>query len=76
MILPTKRISGDRSLLGAGARILRQLTRPQTLGRLWELLGRDDGQPLPYDRFILSLDMLFLIGAVELSDGRLRRSSK
>jgi hypothetical protein len=76
MILPTKRISGDRCLLGIGARILRHIERPQTVGRLWELLGRDGAQPLPYDWFILALDLLFLIGAIEVTDGRIRRSNQ
>lgn len=75
MILPTKRMSGDRCLLGVGARILRQLKRPQTVSRLWETLGRDGGQPLPYDWFILALDMLFVVGAIENVDGRIRRTS-
>jgi hypothetical protein len=76
VILPTKRIAGDRCLVGVGARILRQLKRPQTVGRLWELLGRDDGQDVPYDWFILSLDLLFLLGAVDLIEGRVRKSSR
>ena len=62
-------------MLGVGARILRQLKRPQTVSRLWESLGRDGGQSLPYDWFILALDMLYVVGAIENVDGRIRRIS-
>ena len=73
MILPTKRIDADRSLLGLGARVLRRLERPKTVSRLWEEISRDEGRRVTYDWFVLSLDLLFMTGAVELRDGRLHR---
>ena len=73
MILPTKRISADKALVGLGARVLRQLRHPQTVSRLWEAIGRDSGASVPYDWFVLSLDLLFLIGAVEYHEGRIRK---
>lgn len=73
MILPTKRISADKALVGLGARVLRQLLHPQTVSRLWEGVQRDSGAGVPYDWFVLSLDMLFLIGALEYHDGRLMK---
>ena len=73
MILPTKRIDADRSLLGLGLRVLRRLERPKTVSRLWEEISRDEGRRVTYDWFVLSLDLLFMTGAVEIREGRLHR---
>lgn len=73
MILPTKRMPSDRCLLGVGARVLRQLRRPETVSRLWETLMRDGNEAVPYDWFILSLDLLFVVGAVEFIEGRVQK---
>lgn len=75
MILPTKRLPSDRCLLGVGARVLRQLRRPQTVSRLWETVSRDENESIPYDWFIMSLDLLFVIGAVEFIEGRIQKVS-
>ncbi len=72
MILPTKRISADKALIGLGARVLRQLRQPQTVSHLWETVQRDTGATVSYDWFILSLDLLYLIGAIEYHEGRIR----
>jgi hypothetical protein len=79
MILPSKHLSQDRALLTVGARILQHLSQPKTVSALWEELprqnatGRDTAPPLRYDGFVLTLDLLFLIEAVELQDGLLTR---
>lgn len=38
MILPTKRLSQDRSLLYVGGEILRLVNEPKTVSRLWQEL--------------------------------------
>jgi hypothetical protein len=63
----------DRCLLGVGARVLRQLRRPETVSRLWETLMRDGNEAVPYDWFILSLDLLFVVGAVDFIEGRVQK---
>jgi hypothetical protein len=77
VILPTKGISADRALLSIGASLLKRLDRPKTVSRLWEDL-RDRHttllQNVSYDWFVLALDLLFAIRAVEFEDGRLRRT--
>ena len=78
MILPSKHLSQDRALLTVGAAILQKLSRPATVSALWEKMPRAAKDkkappPLRYDGFVLSLDLLFLIGAVELRDGLLVR---
>lgn len=77
MILPSKYLSPDRALLTVGARILEILRQPKTVSALWEELPRQDGESrtstLSYDIFVLALDILFLIGTIELADGLLKR---
>ncbi len=80
MILPSKHLSQDRALLTVGAAVLRHLSHPVTVSELWEQLPRSVGDqkappPLRYDGFVLALDLLFLIGAVELRDGLLVRGT-
>jgi hypothetical protein len=77
MILPTKGLAADRALLSVGAELLRRLDRPKTVSRLWEQVSqRQRGllETIPYDWFLLSLDLLYLWRAVDLEDGRLRRT--
>lgn len=80
MILPSKHLSQDRALLTVGAAILRHLKHPVTVSALWEQMPRSAGDqkappPLRYDGFVLALDLLFLIGALELRDGLLVRGA-
>lgn len=72
MILPTKHVNLSQSLLGLGARVLRQLDRPTTPSRLWEKLRAVDEFP-SYHRFLLALDLLYACDAVELDSGLIRR---
>ena len=80
MILPSKHLSQDRALLTVGAAILRQLLHPVTVSALWEQMPRSvvdqkASSPLRYDGFVLALDLLFLIGAIELREGLLVRGA-
>ncbi|MDX2101411.1 MAG: ABC-three component system middle component 6 [Alphaproteobacteria bacterium] len=76
MILPTKHVRPDRALIGVGAEVLDILKRPMTMSRLWdEMRGRRSiHAPIDYQWFILSLDLLFMIGAVDFDRGLVRRS--
>lgn len=80
MILPSKHLHQDRALLTVGATILRNLSRPATVSALWEqtLCAVEEKKAqftLRYDEFVLALDVLFLVGAVELRDGLLVRGT-
>ena len=72
MILPTKHITVENSLLGVGAIILVHLQRPTTVSTLWEKL-RILPEISTYERFTLGLDLLFMINAIELNEGKLRK---
>lgn len=80
MILPSKHISPDRSLLAVGGEILGQLPRPRTVSEVWEAVRRDRearGAPrLAFDWFVLALTFLYAISAVRLDDGRLTTEAR
>ena len=81
MILPTKHIRTDRALIGIGAEILRCLDRPATMSQLWNKMRsrRTLESSVPatdYRWFVLGLDLLFILGAVDLQDGIICRSSR
>lgn len=75
MILPTKHLPLERTLLAGGAELLGILGRPQTVSQIWD---RVRGQsPFPtFDHLALTLDLLFALGMIELRDGRLRRTKQ
>jgi hypothetical protein len=79
MILPTKRLSIESSLIGVGADVLLLLNQPKSVSRVWEELKEpraslnQRGERLTFEWFVLALDLLFLIGSVSLDDGVLTR---
>ncbi len=74
MILPTKHIPTEKSLVGVGALVLQKLHSPRTLSSLWDHL-RDLPEVGSFQRLLLALDLLYAIGAVELRDGLLQRTA-
>lgn len=81
MIVPTKGVRPERSLLYVAAQVLRDLDGATTVSGAWEALARrrrDEGQeaPVTFDWFVLALDLLHALGAVELSNGLLTRSAR
>lgn len=80
MILPTKRLSQDRSLLYVGAEILKLLSEPKTVSRLWQelqsarFIGLETAS-LTYDWFVLALDLLFLLHAIRYERGRIEKAA-
>ncbi|MCY3690097.1 MAG: hypothetical protein OXI17_08205 [Gammaproteobacteria bacterium] len=79
MILPTKHILPDRALLGVGAEVLGVLKRPMTVSMLWDEIRsrRSVDEPnavLDYRWFVLALDLLYIIGAVEFDRGLIQKA--
>ena len=72
MILPTKHMTVNYSLLGVGALILSNLEEPSPVSTLWEDL-REFPEISTYERFTLGLDLLHMINAIHLHDGKIRR---
>ena len=80
MILPNKHTPTDRALLGVGGEILTALATPKTVSALWDdvrtLTAQDTRTAVvDYKWFILAVDLLYMLGAVELANGVLRRRS-
>lgn len=79
MILPSKHINLSESLLGLGGVLLEILLRqPRSLDSLWQeyskINNRKDIYPAyhSFDNVILAVDLLYIIGAVEInSEGEL-----
>jgi hypothetical protein len=80
MILPSKHLAQNRALLTVGARILVFLTRPKTVSSLWEAWN-DQPQSssneslvrISYDWFLLALNLLYMMNAIEINDGLIKR---
>lgn len=80
MILPTKHIRPERALLTVGAEILVCLREPMTVSRVWDELRQRRGETLEpsaitYDWFVLALDLLFIVRAVDFDSGVLRKAA-
>ena len=73
MILPSKHLSQDRALLSVGAKILQHLQIPKTVSAIWEELTKTSCKiampTIGYNSFILALDLLYSINAIEMEDG-------
>lgn len=73
MILPTKHISSQHSILGAGSVVLKLLNKPTTVTSLWNKVRECPGLDV-YWRFVITLDFLFAIGAINIQDGLITKS--
>jgi ABC-three component (ABC-3C) system Middle Component 6 len=74
MILPTKHIPQNEALIGVGATMLAHLTGPMTVSGLWERL-RLEPNVGTFERFVLASNLLYLIGAIDIKDGLIVRTS-
>jgi hypothetical protein len=80
MILPTKRLGPERAMITVGAEILGLLTEPKTVSVLWDELScimseRSSARTINYDWFILTLDLLYMLGSIEMDHGKIRRAN-
>lgn len=73
MILPTKHVRPEASLLGVGAVILEEIGHPQTISRLWDKV-RVTPEVRSFDRFVVALGFLYAIGVVDYREGFIQRS--
>ena len=72
MILPDKNIKLEYSLLSCGAILLSEIMEPQTISLLWEKAKKYDVL-VSYEKFLLTLDYLFIINVITLKDGMIVR---
>lgn len=71
MILPDKNLLLAHSLLGMGAELLTKLKSPHTVSSLWDKV-RKSGAINSYEKYVLSLDLLYLLDLVEHHEGLLK----
>jgi hypothetical protein len=81
VIIPTKGVRPERSLLYLGGLILADLSGPTTVSSVWEALARkrkdqDQEAVVTFDWFVLTLDLLFALGVIQLSDGLITRVAR
>ena len=76
MILPSKYVPAERSLIAIGSEILAALERPKTVSEVWTELREaraEKASPLAFDLFVLALTLLCAIGALREDVGLLKR---
>lgn len=83
MILPSKHLAQDRALLTVGGRLLTFLNYPRTISALWEEVSRQSDTAdaslrhrITYDWFILALDLLFALRAIQFENGIVKRGAE
>jgi hypothetical protein len=72
MILPDKNIKLEYSLLNCGATILSIIEEPQTISSLWNKAKKQEIL-VSYEKFLLCLDYLYTIKAINLRNGLIER---
>ena len=72
MILPNKFLEEKDSLLYVGALLLDKLDVPSSVSELWNQVN-DNKSVNNYERFIITLDMLYVLNLIELKNDKIRR---
>lgn len=81
MITPTKHMSPDRSLIYVGGEVLSLLDQPRTISSAWHAIGelrrgRGERTRFAFDWYILALDLLYMIDAVDFQNGELSKRAR
>lgn len=72
MILPGKHIKLSNSILNVGAILLKQMDSAQTITMLWNV-PTIKSEIYSFEKFILGLDFLFMLGLIEYQQGIIRK---
>lgn len=72
MIMPNKYLREDEALIGFGSVVLGHLKTGRYLSDLWEDVKSFESVG-NFERFILALDMLFLLGLIEFENNKIRK---
>lgn len=75
MIMPSKYLREDEALIGVSAALLPLVEKNGNLTTLWESAKRIDTVG-SFERFILALDFLYLLGLVDLHNNKIVRVRK
>jgi hypothetical protein len=75
MVLPTKHLPLNRTLLAVGAQILQILGgRPRSVSNTWEKL-RLQNRNTSFEQFTLASSFLFALGAIDFEGENLRKNT-
>lgn len=72
MILPNKNVILRYSLLGAGSKVISELKSPQTVTSLWDKVCNYE-EINTFEKYILALDFLYMIGIIEMEKGLVKK---
>tara|TARA_R110001599_G_scaffold67867_4_gene191402 strand:+ start:30315 stop:30542 length:228 start_codon:yes stop_codon:yes gene_type:complete len=72
MIMPNKYLREDEALIGFGSVVLMHISIERSLSDLWEDVKNFESIG-NFERFILVLDMLFLLGLIEFEKNKIKR---
>jgi len=75
MLLPTKYIPESQTLLALGGIVLSRIKQPCTMTALWEQT-RKIPQIGTFERLVLTLDMLYMLGAIDITKGLIKKVKK
>jgi hypothetical protein len=70
--MPDKNIRVEYSLLYCGSAVLKSFYTADTISSLWEKF-KNTNKYWTFEKFILTLDYLYTIGAIALKDGLIVR---
>ncbi len=81
MILPSKHMAPNRALISVSADVFELIDKRSTVSSVWNDFQEQQKSSLrygeiPYDWFVLAIDLLFLIGVIEEKNGLLVRITK
>ena len=74
-LLPNKHLPTNRTLVGLGAMLLAHLETASTVSGLWEVVMHKQ-EVGSFSNFILTLDYLYAIGAIDYEQGLLIRAKR
>lgn len=73
--MPNKYLNAEESLIGVGSLLLEHLGREQTLSSLWDKV-KQSPRTGTFERFILGLDFLYLLGTIDIKGNRIIRMAQ
>ena len=74
MIMPSKYIQEDEALLGVGAALIPIIEKHDDFSELWDE-AKKVASVGNFERFVLALDLLYLMGLIENKNGRIVRAA-
>lgn len=72
MIMPSKYLREDEALIGVSAELLKLIGENSNLSMLWETAKKNNAVG-NFERFILSLDLLYLMGLIDFYNNKIIR---